>query len=78
MDHPELSNDIKVFDFNAIPLFFGVAVFDFEGNGSVINLQASMKEPSKFMTVLMVCISIYTLMVCAFSSLAYYVSLSKL
>lgn len=40
-----MSDDIKVFDFNAIPLFFGVAVFDFEGNGVVINLHASMKEP---------------------------------
>ena len=74
MERPELSDDIKVFDINAIPLFFGVAVFDFEGNGVVINLHASMKEPSKFMKVLIFCISVYTLMVCAFSSLAYYVS----
>jgi hypothetical protein len=43
--HPEISKQVKMFDLNAIPLFFGVAVFDFEGNNTVINLYVSMKEP---------------------------------
>ena len=29
-------------------MFFGVAVFNFEGNGVVLNLHASMQEPEKF------------------------------
>jgi hypothetical protein len=44
-EHPELSEGVTLFNASAIPFFFGVAVFDFEGNGIVINLHASMKEP---------------------------------
>merc|ERR1712048_584928 len=51
-EHPELSENLTYFSPGAIPLFFGVAVFDFEGNGIVINLHASMKEPEKFNMVL--------------------------
>jgi amino acid permease len=69
--HPEIGDQIKTFDMSAIPLFFGVAVFDFEGNGTVINLYASMKEPKKFNYVLVTTTALYALIVCAFSSLAY-------
>ena len=44
-EHPELSENLNYLDLTAVPLFFGIAVFDFEGNGVVINLHASMKEP---------------------------------
>lgn len=50
--HPELHENLNYFNFSALPLFFGVAVFDFEGNGVIINLHASMKDPSKFNSVL--------------------------
>ena len=42
---PEMSASVRYFDISQIFLFFGVAVFDFEGNGTVINIYASMKEP---------------------------------
>lgn len=73
--HPEISNQVKYFEFNAIPLFFGIAVFDFEGNNTVINLYVSMKEPQRFNSALMLSLFIYLVIVCAFSSLAYFVSL---
>ena len=75
-EHPELSENLNYFSFSAIPLFFGVAVFDFEGNGVVINLRASMKEPEKFNKVLGITLSIYVTMLCIFCSIAYWVSLS--
>ena len=57
-----------------MPLFFGIAVFDFEGNGVVINLHASMKEPEKFNGVLKLTLTIYVIALCVFSSIAYWVS----
>lgn len=74
-EHPELSNDLNYLDLTAVPLFFGIAVFDFEGNGVVINLHASMKEPEKFDSVLKFCLVIYVTFLCVFSSIAYWVSL---
>jgi len=35
-----------------LPLFFGVAVFNFEGNGVILNLHANMKDPTKFETIM--------------------------
>ena len=59
-------------DLSAAPLFFGIAVFDFEGNGVVINLHASMRNPEHFNLVLFFCLSIYVTMLCFFSALAYW------
>lgn len=47
-------------------------MFDFEGNGVVINLHSSMKEPEKFNKVMVFTIVCYTAMVCIFSSIAYW------
>ena len=46
VDQPELHENIRYIDFSHLPLFFGIAVFNFEGNGVVLNLHASMKDPS--------------------------------
>ena len=73
-EHPEMSENLTYFNLSAIPLFFGVAVFDFEGNGVVINLHASMREPEKFDTVLHMTLSIYIIVLCFFSTVAYWVS----
>ena len=73
-DHPEMSENPNYLDLSALPLFFGVAVFDFEGNGVVINLHASMKEPHKFEKVLVMTLTVYITLLCVFSSVAYWVS----
>lgn len=71
-EHPELHENLTYFNFGAIPLFFGVAVFDFEGNGVVINLHASMKEPHLFNQVLHRTLLIYITLISVFSAIAYY------
>ena len=64
VDQPELHQDLRYMDFSHLPLFFGVAVFNFEGNGVVLNLHASMKDPSKFPQIMRnVLITIITILV---------------
>ena len=49
---PELHKDIRYLDISQIPLFFGIAVFNFEGNGVILNIQSSMKHPEEFRKVM--------------------------
>jgi proton-coupled amino acid transporter len=46
--------EVKSVDILDMPLFFGVAVLNFEGNPASLNVQASMDKPKKFTTVLLV------------------------
>jgi solute carrier family 36 (proton-coupled amino acid transporter) len=71
-EHPELHEDLNYLDLSAIPLFFGIAVFDFEGNGVVLNIHASMKHPEKFNNVLHTVLAIYIMIISCFSAIAYY------
>ena len=48
VDEPELHENIRYLNVYELPLFFGVAVFNFEGNGVILNMHASMKNPEKF------------------------------
>lgn len=51
-EDPELHQNISYLNIVNMPLFFGVAVFNFEGNGVILNLHASMKNPDKFQKIL--------------------------
>lgn len=57
-----------------MPLFFGVAVFNFEGNAVILSLHKSMKEPEKFNGILRVLIITVICLVISLSSIAYAVN----
>mmetsp|Transcript_17653 Transcript_17653/g.29828 ORF Transcript_17653/g.29828 Transcript_17653/m.29828 type:complete len:286 (+) Transcript_17653:421-1278(+) len=48
VNHPEAHKNIRYVNARNMPLFFGVAVFNFEGNGVILNVQSSMKDPDQF------------------------------
>jgi amino acid permease len=75
---PELHEDLTYFNWSGLPLFFGVAVFEFEGNNVIINLHDNMKNPEHFTKVLVSVLSFYVMLVVSFSSLVYYVSFATL
>ena len=71
VEEPELHSNITYLKVNHLPLFFGVAVFNFEGNGVIINLHASMEDPSKFRNIMRnTLIAIITILV-SFSCFSY-------
>jgi solute carrier family 36 (proton-coupled amino acid transporter) len=57
-----------------IPFFFGVAVFNFEGNGVVLNIHSSMKDPTKFSKVLIISMTVIILLVVTFAGVSYSVT----
>lgn len=67
---------MRYLDATALPLFFGIAVFNFEGNGVVLNLHSSMKEPEKFPplmrnVILSVIFILVTFAVCSYEAFGY-------
>lgn len=61
----------KIFDFFHYPLFFGIAIFNFEGNPATLNVQASMKHPEKFSLIFVTSAIIVSSLVIIVSSLSY-------
>jgi len=72
--HPELHQDLNFLTPSQIPLFFGVAVFNFEGNGVVLNIHASMKSPEKFDSLIKRTITLVITLLIVFATLSYVVS----
>lgn len=70
----ESASELNYFTPSALPFFFGLAVFDFEGNGIVLNIHASMREPQKFQWVLTRVLTLYVVMIATFSAITYVVS----
>jgi amino acid permease len=52
-------------------MFFGIAVFDFEGNNIVLNVHRAMVEPQKIGRVLVGVLIVYIAMLASFSAIAY-------
>jgi amino acid permease len=73
-DRPELREGLNYFSPAHIPLFFGVAVFNFEGNAVVLNIHASMKQPEKFNKLIVLTTICVIVMVMFFASFTYSVS----
>ncbi|KAL6716445.1 hypothetical protein ACLMJK_006012 [Lecanora helva] len=63
--------DIKMFNPQDWTLFIGTAIFTFEGVGLIIPIQESMKQPSKFPSVLAVVMVIIIVVFTAVGALSY-------
>lgn len=75
-DLPNLSErDFLPSDISRLPLFFGTAIFAFEGISLVLPLQNAMREPHKFSNitgVLNIGMSIVTLIFISFGMIGYW------
>jgi len=67
----EVEKEVKIFDFIHYPLFFGIAILNFEGNPATLNVQASMKYPEKFSFVFVLSAITVSTLVITVSSLSY-------
>lgn len=66
-----VEKNIKMFDLMNYPLFFGIAILNFEGNPATLNVQASMRSPKKFPYVFVIsALTVSSLVICV-SSLSY-------
>lgn len=65
------TREVKLFDFWEYPIFFGIAILNFEGNPSALNIQASMKHPRRFTRTLLSASSIIVLIVIIQGTLSY-------
>lgn len=67
----EEDKGVKMFDAIHYPLFFGIAILNFEGNPATLNVQASMKHPEKFPFVFVTSAITVSSLVIIVSSLSY-------
>eukprot|EP00347_Sterkiella_histriomuscorum_P020215 403338649 len=70
-DNSDTLKNLNAFNPMNIPLFFGVAVFNFEGNAVILSLHKSMKEPEKFAPLLKTMITIVICLVILLATIAY-------
>lgn len=68
---PDLRKDVVFFQPVHLPLFFGIAVFNFEGNGVILNLHASMKHPEDFHKVMRKTLVAIILILVVFATISY-------
>lgn len=62
---------VDYFNILEYPLFFGIAVLNFEGNPSCLNLQSSMKYPRRYTKVLIISSVFVTSLVLTQATLSY-------
>ena len=48
VNEPELHKNITYLNISNMPMFFGIAVFNFEGNGIILDVKSDMKNPEEF------------------------------
>ena len=64
-------NEIIYFDMFSYPFIVGIAILNFEGNPTALNLRASMKNPKYFDFTFMTSVIIVTLTTCTVSAISY-------
>lgn len=64
-------DDMEYANFIELPLFFGICVFQFEGNTSCLQIENSMKSPKQFRLVSSIGIAIVIIFKCALALAAY-------
>jgi proton-coupled amino acid transporter len=74
-ENPSQLRNLKYFQIEKLPVFFGIAVFAFEGNGVIQSLHNSMKEPEKFEPVLRILMAVIISIVASVGTIAYCVRL---
>ena len=60
-----------------LPMFFGIAVFAFEGNGVIQSLHNSMRNPEHFDQILKILMAVIISLVISVGTIAYAVSISE-
>jgi solute carrier family 36 (proton-coupled amino acid transporter) len=74
-ENPEQLENLNYFTPSKLPMFFGIAVFAFEGNGVIQSLHNSMKEPELFEPVLRHLMAVIIAIVASVGTIAYAVSI---
>lgn len=73
-ENPEQLDNLNLFTPSNLPMFFGIAVFAFEGNGVIQSLHNSMKEPELFEPVLRILMAVIISIVACVGTIAYAVN----
>jgi len=63
--------DLEAVNWSSLPIFFGVAVYSYEGIGLVLPVESSMREPKKFMPVFYGIINFYSFLLITFGFFGY-------
>jgi solute carrier family 36 (proton-coupled amino acid transporter) len=70
-EHPEELEHLTYFKIENLPMFFGIAVFAFEGNGVIQSIHNSMKDPELFTPILKVLMAVIISIVSSVGVIAY-------
>lgn len=71
IENPHPLEDIRGVNWSKLPIFFGMAVYCYEGIGLVIPIESSMKNPNRYLTLLFSAMATISLLLISFGSIGY-------
>lgn len=74
-ENPEQLEELNYFKPWNLPMFFGIAVFAFEGNGVIQSIHNSMKEPEEIDKILRILMAVIISIVASVGTIAYAVGI---